>query len=131
MKPPLPPLHSDQYYTNTSSMPFMRNVLVLTMPNTRNYTINTDLRDNHTVGTHFQIYSTTFCFFPLFKGRGSLYLSANKWKCTVRKLLSNEARCRERNKSKISLPTGSVTDVLYLTMSSSLELNVVSCICGT
>lgn len=35
--------HSDQYYTNTSSMPSMQNVLVLTMPNTRNYTINTDV----------------------------------------------------------------------------------------
>uniref|UniRef100_A0A8C3AZ88 Guanylyl cyclase C n=1 Tax=Cyclopterus lumpus TaxID=8103 RepID=A0A8C3AZ88_CYCLU len=44
--PPLPSLHSDQYYTNTSSMPCMKNVLVLTMPNTRNYTINTDVKNN-------------------------------------------------------------------------------------
>ncbi|KAM9336605.1 guanylyl cyclase C [Symphorus nematophorus] len=34
-------LYTDQYYTNASSLPFMKNVLVLTMPNTRNYTIST------------------------------------------------------------------------------------------
>ncbi|XP_034414209.1 heat-stable enterotoxin receptor [Cyclopterus lumpus] len=39
-------LYNDQYYTNTSSMPCMKNVLVLTMPNTRNYTINTDVKNN-------------------------------------------------------------------------------------
>nr|XP_040033540.1 heat-stable enterotoxin receptor [Gasterosteus aculeatus aculeatus] len=49
-------LYNDQYYTNTSSMPFMRNVLVLTMPNTRNYTINTDLRDNHTMNDYVAAY---------------------------------------------------------------------------
>ncbi|KAG7226515.1 hypothetical protein INR49_003836, partial [Caranx melampygus] len=34
-------LYNDKYYTNTTSLPFMKNVLVLTMPNTRNYIINT------------------------------------------------------------------------------------------
>ncbi|XP_045924419.1 heat-stable enterotoxin receptor [Micropterus dolomieu] len=38
-------LYNDVYYTNTSSMPSMKNVLVLTMPNTRNYTINADLQE--------------------------------------------------------------------------------------
>lgn len=48
--------HSDQYYINTSSLPSMRNVLVLTMPKTRNYIINSDLKDNNTVRTpDFQI----------------------------------------------------------------------------
>uniref|UniRef100_A0A3B4X711 Guanylate cyclase n=1 Tax=Seriola lalandi dorsalis TaxID=1841481 RepID=A0A3B4X711_SERLL len=42
----LPSLHSDKYYTNKTSMPSMKNVLVLTMPNTRNYTINTDTDNN-------------------------------------------------------------------------------------
>uniref|UniRef100_A0A8C8JWY2 Guanylate cyclase n=1 Tax=Oncorhynchus tshawytscha TaxID=74940 RepID=A0A8C8JWY2_ONCTS len=36
--------HSDKYYTNKSSIPAMKNVLVLTMPNTRNYTGAIDLR---------------------------------------------------------------------------------------
>lgn len=46
----LPPsLHSDEYYTNTSSMAEMRNVLVLTMPNTRSYVINKNLSDDNTV----------------------------------------------------------------------------------
>uniref|UniRef100_A0A8C8G5F4 Guanylate cyclase n=1 Tax=Oncorhynchus tshawytscha TaxID=74940 RepID=A0A8C8G5F4_ONCTS len=31
-------LYNDKYYTNKSSIPAMKNVLVLTMPNTRNYT---------------------------------------------------------------------------------------------
>lgn len=33
-------LYNDQYYFNKTSMPHMRNVLVLTMPNDRNYTIS-------------------------------------------------------------------------------------------
>lgn len=45
---PSPPLHSDQYYSNATSMPSMRNVLVVTMPNTRSYNI-TDLKSNNTV----------------------------------------------------------------------------------
>uniref|UniRef100_A0A665UCY7 Guanylate cyclase n=1 Tax=Echeneis naucrates TaxID=173247 RepID=A0A665UCY7_ECHNA len=32
---------SDKYYVNTTSLPSMRNVLVVTMPNTRNYKVNT------------------------------------------------------------------------------------------
>ncbi|XP_037318972.2 guanylyl cyclase C isoform X2 [Pungitius pungitius] len=49
-------LFNDQYYTNKSSMPFMRNVLVLTMPNTRSYTISTDPRDNHTMNDYVAAY---------------------------------------------------------------------------
>ncbi|XP_054455023.1 guanylyl cyclase C [Anoplopoma fimbria] len=49
-------LYNDQYYTNTSSKPSMRNVLVLTMPNTRNYTINTDLKDNNTMNDYMAAY---------------------------------------------------------------------------
>lgn len=49
-------LHSDKYYTNTSSTSSMKNVLVLTMPNTRNYTISTDLAGNNMVRTQdFQV----------------------------------------------------------------------------
>uniref|UniRef100_A0A672FPY3 Guanylate cyclase n=1 Tax=Salarias fasciatus TaxID=181472 RepID=A0A672FPY3_SALFA len=40
LPPPLP--HSDEYYINSASLPEMKNVLVLTMPNTRNYTIDKD-----------------------------------------------------------------------------------------
>uniref|UniRef100_A0A8C7CTJ3 Guanylate cyclase n=1 Tax=Oncorhynchus kisutch TaxID=8019 RepID=A0A8C7CTJ3_ONCKI len=39
-------LYNDKYYTNKSSIPAMKNVLVLTMPNTRNYTVDTDLGNN-------------------------------------------------------------------------------------
>uniref|UniRef100_A0A3Q3QH07 Guanylate cyclase n=1 Tax=Monopterus albus TaxID=43700 RepID=A0A3Q3QH07_MONAL len=49
-------LYNDQYYTNTSSLPFMKNVLVLTMPNTRNYTINTDLTNNNTMNDYMAAY---------------------------------------------------------------------------
>lgn len=45
---PTPP-HSDQYYTNKSSMPSMQNVLVLTMPNTRNYTVNNNFSSSSMV----------------------------------------------------------------------------------
>ncbi|CAG04505.1 unnamed protein product, partial [Tetraodon nigroviridis] len=44
-------LYNDQYYTNTSSMASMQNVLVLTMPNTRNYTVNPDVHSNSMVRT--------------------------------------------------------------------------------
>ncbi len=44
-------LHSDEYYINTTSLPFMKNVLVLTMPNTRNYTINSNVNDTDAVRT--------------------------------------------------------------------------------
>ncbi|XP_044034337.1 heat-stable enterotoxin receptor isoform X2 [Siniperca chuatsi] len=49
-------LYNDNYYTNTSSLPSMKNVLVLTMPNTRNYTINTDLKDNNTMNDYMAAY---------------------------------------------------------------------------
>ncbi|XP_023670189.1 guanylyl cyclase C [Paramormyrops kingsleyae] len=39
-------LYSPSYYTNTTSMPDMRNVLVLTMPNMRNYTLDPTYNDN-------------------------------------------------------------------------------------
>uniref|UniRef100_A0A669DTG4 Guanylate cyclase n=1 Tax=Oreochromis niloticus TaxID=8128 RepID=A0A669DTG4_ORENI len=40
IRPLLIPLHSDVYYTNASSLPEMKNVLVLTMPNTRKSSSN-------------------------------------------------------------------------------------------
>ncbi|XP_070782878.1 guanylyl cyclase C [Enoplosus armatus] len=49
-------LYNDKYYTNTSSLPSMSNVLVLTMPNTRNYTINTDLKDPNTMNDYMAAY---------------------------------------------------------------------------
>ncbi|XP_078019732.1 guanylyl cyclase C isoform X2 [Epinephelus lanceolatus] len=49
-------LYNDQYYTNTSSMPFMRNVLVLTMPNNRSYIINNDLKGNNTMNDYMAAY---------------------------------------------------------------------------
>ncbi|XP_022598101.1 heat-stable enterotoxin receptor-like [Seriola dumerili] len=48
-------LYNDKYYTNKTSMPSMKNVLVLTMPNTRNYTINTDT-DNNTMNDYMAAY---------------------------------------------------------------------------
>nr|XP_046232669.1 heat-stable enterotoxin receptor [Scatophagus argus] len=49
-------LYNDQYYINSSSLPFMKNVLVLTMPNTRNYIINADLKDNDTMNDYMAAY---------------------------------------------------------------------------
>ncbi|XP_059179970.1 guanylyl cyclase C [Centropristis striata] len=49
-------LYNDQYYINQSSQPFMKNVLVLTMPNDRNYTINSDLKDNNTMNDYMAAY---------------------------------------------------------------------------
>ncbi|XP_040922655.1 heat-stable enterotoxin receptor [Toxotes jaculatrix] len=49
-------LYNDKYYINTTSLPSMRNVLVLTMPNTRNYIINTDLKDNNTMNDYMAAY---------------------------------------------------------------------------
>ncbi|XP_051273224.1 guanylyl cyclase C [Dicentrarchus labrax] len=49
-------LFNDRYYTNTSSLPFMKNVLVATMPNTRKYTINTDLENNNTMNDYMAAY---------------------------------------------------------------------------
>ncbi|KAL4647852.1 heat-stable enterotoxin receptor-like isoform X1 [Arapaima gigas] len=41
-------LYNAEYYTNTSSMPAMSNVLVLTMPNIRNYTLDSSFNTNST-----------------------------------------------------------------------------------
>ncbi|XP_003961570.3 heat-stable enterotoxin receptor isoform X1 [Takifugu rubripes] len=49
-------LYNDQYYTNTSSMPSMQNVLVLTMPNTRTYKINTDFNSSSMMNDYIAAY---------------------------------------------------------------------------
>ncbi|GAA6219961.1 heat-stable enterotoxin receptor-like [Lates japonicus] len=50
-------LFNDKYYINTTSLPSMRNVLVVTMPDTRNYTINPDLEDvNNTMNDFMAAY---------------------------------------------------------------------------
>ncbi|XP_017271662.1 heat-stable enterotoxin receptor isoform X2 [Kryptolebias marmoratus] len=49
-------LYNDVYYTNMSSRPEMKNVLVLTMPNIRKYTINSDLKDNNTMNDYMAAY---------------------------------------------------------------------------
>uniref|UniRef100_A0A3Q2XT06 Guanylate cyclase n=1 Tax=Hippocampus comes TaxID=109280 RepID=A0A3Q2XT06_HIPCM len=49
-------LYNDQYYINATSHPSMKNVLVLTMPNTRNYTINSDLKSNSTMNDYMAAY---------------------------------------------------------------------------
>nr|XP_023009143.2 heat-stable enterotoxin receptor isoform X1 [Maylandia zebra] len=55
-------LYSDVYYTNTSSLPEMKNVLVLTMPNTRSYRINPDLKDNNTMNDYMAAYHDAVLF---------------------------------------------------------------------
>uniref|UniRef100_A0A672GC28 Guanylate cyclase n=1 Tax=Salarias fasciatus TaxID=181472 RepID=A0A672GC28_SALFA len=50
LPPPLP--HSDEYYINSASLPEMKNVLVLTMPNTRNYTIDKDNKMNDYIAAY-------------------------------------------------------------------------------
>ncbi|KAM3592831.1 uncharacterized protein V6R79_026092 [Siganus canaliculatus] len=55
-------LYNDKYYINTTSLPSMRNVLVLTMPNTRNYTINTDLESNDTMNDYMAAYHDAVLF---------------------------------------------------------------------
>uniref|UniRef100_A0A669F8Y0 Guanylate cyclase n=1 Tax=Oreochromis niloticus TaxID=8128 RepID=A0A669F8Y0_ORENI len=60
IRPLLIPLHSDVYYTNASSLPEMKNVLVLTMPNTRSYRINPNLQDNNTVSKP-EIHNVSLC----------------------------------------------------------------------
>uniref|UniRef100_A0A1A8BQE8 Guanylyl cyclase C n=1 Tax=Nothobranchius kadleci TaxID=1051664 RepID=A0A1A8BQE8_NOTKA len=49
-------LYNDVYYTNMSSLQEMKNVLVLTMPNSRKYTINSDLTDNNTMNDYMAAY---------------------------------------------------------------------------
>uniref|UniRef100_A0A3Q4GBG3 Guanylate cyclase n=1 Tax=Neolamprologus brichardi TaxID=32507 RepID=A0A3Q4GBG3_NEOBR len=55
-------LYSDVYYTNTSSLPEMKNVLVLTMPNTRSYRINPNLKDNNTMNDYMAAYHDAVLF---------------------------------------------------------------------
>ncbi|MED6251946.1 hypothetical protein ATANTOWER_004981, partial [Ataeniobius toweri] len=49
-------LYNDVYYINPSSLPEMKNVLVVTMPDTREYVINSDLRDNNTMNDYMAAY---------------------------------------------------------------------------
>ncbi|KAF7654003.1 hypothetical protein LDENG_00075860 [Lucifuga dentata] len=49
-------LYNDGYYTNTSSLPSMRNVLVLTMPNSRKYNVSTDLTGNSMMNDYMAAY---------------------------------------------------------------------------
>ncbi|KAM6897101.1 guanylyl cyclase C [Xenentodon cancila] len=49
-------LYNDVYYINTSSRPEMKNVLVLTMPNTRNYIISSKLKHNTTMNDYMAAY---------------------------------------------------------------------------
>ncbi|XP_028263500.1 heat-stable enterotoxin receptor-like [Parambassis ranga] len=49
-------LYNDEYYTNASSMAEMKNVLVLTMPNTRSYVINKNLSDVNTMNDYMAAY---------------------------------------------------------------------------
>lgn len=49
-------LYNDEYYINTTSLPFMKNVLVLTMPNTRNYTINSNVNDTDMMNDYMAAY---------------------------------------------------------------------------
>uniref|UniRef100_A0A669E8N6 Guanylate cyclase n=1 Tax=Oreochromis niloticus TaxID=8128 RepID=A0A669E8N6_ORENI len=55
-------LYSDVYYTNASSLPEMKNVLVLTMPNTRSYRINPNLQDNNTMNDYMAAYHDAVLF---------------------------------------------------------------------
>uniref|UniRef100_A0A672FP54 Guanylate cyclase n=1 Tax=Salarias fasciatus TaxID=181472 RepID=A0A672FP54_SALFA len=45
-------LYNDEYYINSASLPEMKNVLVLTMPNTRNYTIDKDNKMNDYIAAY-------------------------------------------------------------------------------
>ncbi|XP_070973531.1 guanylyl cyclase C-like [Oncorhynchus clarkii lewisi] len=56
-------LYNDKYYTNKSSIPAMKNVLVLTMPNTRNYTVDTDLGNNVTMNDYMAAYHDAVLLF--------------------------------------------------------------------
>nr|XP_061807414.1 guanylyl cyclase C-like [Nerophis lumbriciformis] len=49
-------LYNDQYYKNKTSHSSMKNVLVLTMPNTRNYTIDSDPKSNSTMNDYMAAY---------------------------------------------------------------------------
>uniref|UniRef100_A0A6Q2Y3L1 Guanylate cyclase n=1 Tax=Esox lucius TaxID=8010 RepID=A0A6Q2Y3L1_ESOLU len=56
-------LYNDKYYTNKSSIPAMQNVLVLTMPNTRNYTVDLDVGDNVTMNDFMAAYHDAVLLF--------------------------------------------------------------------
>ncbi|CDQ89068.1 unnamed protein product [Oncorhynchus mykiss] len=56
-------LYNDKYYTNKSSIPAMKNVLVLTMPNTRNYTVDTDLGNNVMMNDYMAAYHDAVLMF--------------------------------------------------------------------
>ncbi|XP_041735571.1 heat-stable enterotoxin receptor-like [Coregonus clupeaformis] len=56
-------LYNDKYYTNKSSIPAMKNVLVLTMPNSRNYTVDTDLGNNVTMNDYMAAYHDAVLLF--------------------------------------------------------------------
>ncbi|KAL0983976.1 hypothetical protein UPYG_G00135440 [Umbra pygmaea] len=56
-------LYNDKYYTQKSSIPAMSNVLVLTMPNTRNYTVDADLGDNVTMNDYMAAYHDAVLLF--------------------------------------------------------------------
>ncbi|CAN9508980.1 unnamed protein product [Ophioblennius macclurei] len=45
-------LYNDEYYTSSESLPEMKNVLVLTMPDTRNYTIDKDNKMNDYIAAY-------------------------------------------------------------------------------
>ncbi|XP_039990328.1 heat-stable enterotoxin receptor [Xiphias gladius] len=49
-------LYNDKYYINATSLPSMKNVLVLTMPNTRSYIINTDVKDSNMMNDYMAAY---------------------------------------------------------------------------
>lgn len=60
--------NSDQYYRNKTSMPAMKNVLVLTMPDTRNYTITKKTEDRNETVRSCDIFLNVLalCFLNLF-----------------------------------------------------------------
>ncbi|XP_028990788.1 guanylyl cyclase C isoform X2 [Betta splendens] len=49
-------LYNDKYYANATSLPFMRNVLVVTMPNSRTYNVSADLTDAHAMNDYVAAY---------------------------------------------------------------------------
>ncbi|KAM4624528.1 guanylyl cyclase C [Polymixia lowei] len=56
-------LYNDKYYINKTSAPSMSNVLVLTMPDTRSYTVDTDLGDNVTMNDYMAAYHDSVLLF--------------------------------------------------------------------
>ncbi|KAJ7984750.1 hypothetical protein DPEC_G00358010 [Dallia pectoralis] len=56
-------LYNDKYYTNKSSILAMQNVLVLTMPNTRNYIVDSYMGDNVTMNDYMAAYHDAVLLF--------------------------------------------------------------------